>query len=612
MAGRETQHLLPVNHGLAKAEGNLCYTFLRLLISNRIEIQGACRARDGREIIAVVFGAANFLQDYTHFLFGDNVGRGRYVSSRRSIIHRCIDALNSIAKKAELLVFILGAGYHIGRINPRKRLIIRIFQLRGRAHGKRLVYLPDKHPQGSHQLGGKGGRHELGKEFAVRKVGVYYILKAVLKDKTVEEIGGDGKCPRHQHAHILPLVIQVVLVEYVAQEGQSAGLAAQRAFAQTGKANSVVVSVGIETGHHSESLSHTVVVNTAHYIFAQRRRIRINRVFDLLANGEDAPCKQPAGNIVLGLKCRKIVVGNRGYNVFRPLEVGGPRNLVQILIRHHKIAETEFPADVLAKLMGKHLGLLMEESGAQSLSHAAHALLRGLHEYRHLGNLAANLAAEVNTGIQFLALRSVAFMPYESDIGYDAEQLVFISFEKRNGIVIIRCEQYFRARPLAENLLVFVECIVECGYILLQHQFVQEGKVGRVITHRVLYQQDALHSPFQYVRIGVQAVFQQLDNGQDQIGGAAPAEGVVDMAAVLLTHLAPYLPGIGRQKHNGRFGADGLHLLREIEHIHLSRIIHGYYEVEALSPFGLFESAGGGLRPFEHRRIGQVKLRVFP
>ena len=412
--------------------------------------------------------------------------------------------------------------------------------------------------------------------------------------------------------HILPLVIQVVLVEYVAQEGQSAGLAAQRAFAQAGKANCVVVSVGIETGNHSEALPHTVVVDTAHYIFAQRRRIRINRVLDLLANGKDAPCKQPAGNIVLGLKSRKIVVGNRGYNVFRPLQVGSSCNLVQILIRHYKIAETEFPADVLAKLMGKHLGLLVEEPGPQSLSHAAHALLRGLHEYRHLGNLAANLAAEVNTGIQFLALRSVAFMPYESDIGYDAEQLVFISFEKRNGVVIIRCKQYFRARPLAENLLVFVECIVKCGYILLQHQFVQEGKVGRVITYRVLNQQNALHSPFQDVRIGVQAVFQQLDNGQDQIGGTAPAEGVVDMAAVLLTHLAPYLPGIGRQKYNWRFGADGLHLLGEIEHIHLSRIVHSDYQVEAFSPFGFFKSAGGGLRPFKHGRIGQIKFRVFP
>ena len=126
---RETQHLLSIHHCLAESVGNLHHSVLRLLVSDRIEMHGAGNARYGRQPVALLVASADFLNDNSHLFFRHNARSSGDIAARSGKIHAGIDALDSLGEQSELLVLIFGMRNHIGRIHPRKRLIIRVFQL---------------------------------------------------------------------------------------------------------------------------------------------------------------------------------------------------------------------------------------------------------------------------------------------------------------------------------------------------------------------------------------------------------------------------------------------------------------------------------------------------
>ena len=74
-------------------------------------------------------------------------------------------------------------------------------------------------------------------------------------------------------------------------------------------------------------------------------------------------------------------------------------------------------------------------------------------------------------------------MEHEAYVGDDSEHLAFVALEQGNGVVVIGCHQYLGAGPLSEDLLLFVEGILEGGDILLENQLVQQGKIGGVVSH---------------------------------------------------------------------------------------------------------------------------------
>ena len=261
IGGGETQHLLPVHHRLAQAVSHLGNAFLGLFIADGIEVHAAGNAGKGGEEEAAVFRSADFLQHDGHLLFRDHVGRGGDIALGGGKIHGGVNALDGLGEEPEFLVLVLHGRNHVGGIYACKRLIVRIFQFGGGTYGKGRTDHPDKGPQCLDEVRGQVGGHKLGEDFRIRDVRIDHILETVFQNETVEVFRSDDQRPGHHYVHVFPLLVEVVLVQDVVQEGQAAGFSAQGPLAETGEPDGVVVGVGIEARHHAQALPHAVVVD---------------------------------------------------------------------------------------------------------------------------------------------------------------------------------------------------------------------------------------------------------------------------------------------------------------------------------------------------------------
>ena len=225
----KAQHLLAVHHGLSETVGNLHDSILSLFVADWIEIDGAGHTRQSREIIAAVLASAHLLDHDGHLLLGDDVAGRYHIALGRREIDAGIDALDGLGEKAELLVGVLGAREHIGRIHSGERLVVRVLELRGGTYRQRLANDLDEGAKRLQEFLRKVRRDELREEVAVAQVRIDHVLEAVLLDEAVEPVGGDDEGARHHHVHVLPLVIQIVFVKYFVQESEAAGLAADGA-----------------------------------------------------------------------------------------------------------------------------------------------------------------------------------------------------------------------------------------------------------------------------------------------------------------------------------------------------------------------------------------------
>ncbi len=149
----------------------------------------------------------------------------------------------------------------------------------------------------------------------------------------------------------------------------------------------------------------------------------------------------------------------------------------------YEVAESEFPADVLAQFVGESLGGLEYESGSETLRSPPHALLRGLHQKRHCRVLPAHEAAEVHSGINLLAVGTVAPVENEADVGDDSEEVASVSAVEFHGFVVAGREQNLRPRALALNLLLLVEGVAYGLAVLLEDELVEQRKIGGVVAH---------------------------------------------------------------------------------------------------------------------------------
>ena len=362
----EAERLFAVHDGLPQAEGEPDDAFFRRLVAHRVEVQRPGDAGQGGEPQPAVLAAAHFLQDDGHLFLGNDVSRRRDVTTGRGEIDRGIDALDSLGNEAQLLVLVLGSRHHVSGIDAGKRLIVRVFQFGGRADGQRLPDVADEDPQGIRQIPGQGGGGEFGEDLPVRKVRVDNILEAVLEDEPVEEVRGDDKGSRDQDADAFPMVIEVVPLENLVQEGQAAGLAAQGTVPEAGEADGVVVALGLEAGHDAESLGHPVVADGPDGGRPALRLVVEAALLDAVADLEEAAGEEPAGDIVFGRQPGQVGIRKGGDDALGAVQVAGTGDLLPGLgIRDHEIAEPEFPADEFRQVMREGLGALHEEAGLE-------------------------------------------------------------------------------------------------------------------------------------------------------------------------------------------------------------------------------------------------------
>ena len=131
-------------------------------------------------------------------------------------------------------------------------------------------------------------------------VGIDDIVQTVLEQETVEKVRRDDKGSRHKDPHTLPMVVQVIPLEDMVEECQATGFPAQGAVPETGEADRIIVALRFEAGHYTETLCDPVVPYGPDNGVPEFPGIVEMGILEGGPDSEQAPGKQPAGNVVLG------------------------------------------------------------------------------------------------------------------------------------------------------------------------------------------------------------------------------------------------------------------------------------------------------------------------
>ena len=132
----------------------------------------------------------------------------------------------------------------------------------------------------------------------------------------------------------------------------------------------------------------------------------------------------------------------------------------------------------------------------------------------------------------------------------------------------------------------------------------------RVETHRIFDQQDDLNAHRCYVGFYVHQVFEQFDDGEQQIAVAQPTEHIVDGAQVFVAQQFGHLTRKRRQQHHRQFRKILFDRFGVLKRVDALVVRHQNDKVER----PLMQQACGGILAVgqrKARRITQIQRVVF-
>ena len=329
------------------------------------------------------------------------------------------------------------------------------------------------------------------------------------------------------------------------QEGESPGLTAKRSLSQTGKPHRIVVGGGVELGDNSKSLIDAVVVDGLDVHLPDFRYVGVAAYGDgteKVSNREQTAAVKPAGDVILGRKVAQRIVRKRSDDLLELIKVAGPRHFLSgSRVRHHKIAEAELASDVLAHLVGQSLACLADKTYTQLRRNASHTLLGRLQQVRHSRVVGLYQTAEVHSGVYLLGVPAVALVEHETHVGNDSEDIVLVLGIILQSLIVAAGHKDFGTGAFAHILLLLVQRILYSLAVLLEHQHIEQRQVGGIVSDRVFDQQNGPDSHIEDIVLGIEAVLEQLDNGNQQVSGIVPPENIVDMGLVAVLYVTVYL-----------------------------------------------------------------------
>ena len=137
MIRRKTKRHTAIHNIFSQSKSQIHRSFLRLFITQRIIIERACHTGHGRIITFSVLVTNDFLQNDSHLFLVYHVRRSLHISLAVTEVYRSIHSLDGIGKHTQHLIAVVQIRNHIRIVNPRKRLIMGIFQQRRRTDGNR-------------------------------------------------------------------------------------------------------------------------------------------------------------------------------------------------------------------------------------------------------------------------------------------------------------------------------------------------------------------------------------------------------------------------------------------------------------------------------------------
>ena len=305
-------------------------------------------------------------------------------------------------------------------------------------------------------------------------------------------------------------------------------------------------------------------------------------------------------------------VGNRGDHLLHLGEVLGASDFgAGFGVFEDEVAECELLGDVFAQLGEERLGVLGDESGPEFAGLLLEGGLRGLQQDGHQGVVLLDASAEVDPGVEFFGVGGVVAVEDEPHVGDHAEEVFAVTVVKLRGLVVAAGQEDLGAGAFAEDLLLFVEGILQELGVLQQDQLVELGQVGGVEADRVLDQEDGLPAPFENILVGVHLVLDELDDTDDQVCVSVPGEDVVEARMVLLLDAAVDVLGEGGEQRDGDVGMALLDDVGECEDVGLSDVVHREDEVVGVVFAQGLEGLGRGAHAGERRGVRHVEVDIL-
>ena len=623
MVRADTERLSAVDDIFPQSEGQAGHTFFARLALQRVVVQRTQHTADVGIVAIAVALAHHLLQDDRHLLLVDDVRCGRHISLRILEIDAGIDALDGGGKHLQHLILVVEIGYHIGGVDAGEGLVVGVFEQRAAADGYRRARGIEEGEEVGDVLIGELGTEEVSEDVLVGRIAQRYLIKIVCVHELVEHVGAEHHGLRDAHLHALKLVELGMALDDVVEESQSAPFAAERTVADACEMAVGVEAVAVEECHYADVLHPTVLHDSIEDDLAVSVDILQFMPGDGLEecrHGEDGPCAEPPAHVVARDMVEHGVARDGEDIVLQLLEIAHTAHLVvRFRIAEDEVAEAEVLGHDVAQVDIHLLRVLVNILEPLLQSPFAVGGLGTLHDERHVLVALADGPQQLEARIGvFLRLRGHEGMGIgrcehvhgEAAVGDDTQRVVVVFLVESPCLLVGSRQHHLGTSAHAQRCRVWVQCLGGEPLALREDIAVEIGEDGTIEADAVFHEHDHLHAGLLDVVVEVHLILDELDDTQDKVGVAQPAEHVVEDRHVFVLDAARDAVGERREHHAGNVGNVGLDVARHVEGIVVGIAGHTDHQVDARRlQHGLRLLHRAHLR--ERGRIAQSQFGIF-
>ena len=218
--------------------------------------------------------------------------------------------------------------------------------------------------------------------------------------------------------------------------------------------------------------------------------------------------------------------------------------LVGLRIAEDEVAKAHVFLHEVAQVHAEHLGILVDELKAFSFGPLTVGRLGALHDKRHILVLASDGLQELETSLRIFLLLVAAHgslmfgmgMDGKAHVADDTQAVVLVFLIELHGLIVGTGQQHLWTTTHTQCGGMTVERLGSEILTLLQDIVIEIGQDAGVEPYGILHKQYHLHAGSLNIVIDIHAVLDELDNGENKVGVAQPAEDIVEDTQILVLH----------------------------------------------------------------------------
>ena len=315
----------------------------------------------------------------------------------------------------------------------------------------------------------------------------------------------------------------------------------------------------VEHGNHSQVLHVTVLHDGIEDDLPVGIHILQLLPGDVLQEGgnrEDGTGTEPAAHVVAADMIEHRIVGDVEDVILQLLQTADAHDfLVGFRVTEDEIAEAHVLLHQATEIHTHLLGVLIYKAESLGFCLGTVVALGTLDDERHERIGLADVTEETQSGIRtFLTSEGIGAvlgirlllhlvaeslggtLQRESGIADDTQGVVGILIVEFLRLFVGTGEHHLRTATHSHRGSMAVEGFLGKILALLEDIVVEVGQDGTVEAHGVFYQEYHLHACLPDIVLQVHLILNELDDGEDEVGVAQPAEYVIEDAEVFVLH----------------------------------------------------------------------------